>query len=231
MGATRVPGGLFITFEGVEGSGKSTQQVLLARRLREEGFALTELHEPGSTWVGDQLRQLLLKDAEVPPVPVAELFLYLAARAQLTAEVIKVALNGGRVVLCDRFVDSTTAYQGYGRGLDVALIERLNRLAADGIWPELTVLLDLDPAAGLARLSGRAAAEAGGLAGIKSLDRLEQETLAFHQRVREGYLALARADPGRFLVLAALRDPAAIAADIWQRVEPRIRRGAPAPAP
>lgn len=228
MGATRSSGGFFVTFEGVEGSGKSTQQALVAGRLRAEGFPVAELHEPGSTPVGEHLRPLLLHTAGAPPVPAAELFLYLAARAQLAAEVIKVALAEGRVVLCDRFVDSTTAYQGYGRGLDLPLIERLNRFAADGIWPQLTVLLDLDPADGLARLAGRPAARAE--AGADGLDRFEREALAFHRRVREGYLALARAEPGRFLVLDATRGPAAIATDIWRGLEPRLRRAAGAPA-
>ncbi len=221
MDAARVPGGFFITFEGVEGSGKSTQQDLLYGRLLGEGVAVAKLHEPGSTQMGEHLRPLLLKTADVPPVPAAELFLYLAARAQLTAEVITVALNAGRVVLCDRFVDSTAAYQGYGRGLDVALIERLNRLATDGVWPDLTMLLDLDPAAGLARRA----------AGQHALDRLEQEALAFHQRVREGYLRLARAEPERFVVLDGAQDRALLAQEIWKCVEPRLRRAAPAPAP
>ncbi len=221
MGATAVPRGVFITFEGVEGAGKSTQQDLLWGRLLGEGFTAAKLHEPGSTQVGEHLRPLLLKTAAVPPVPAAELFLYLAARAQLTAEVIKVALHAGQVVLCDRFVDSTAAYQGYGRGLDVELIERLNRLATDGVWPDLTVLLDLEPAAGLARRA----------AGQHALDRFEQEALAFHQRVREGYLRLAQAEPERFVVLDGAQERAILAEEIWKCVEPRLRRAAPTPAP
>ncbi len=221
MDAARVPGGFFITFEGVEGSGKSTQQDLLFGRLLGEGFAVAKLHEPGSTQVGEHLRPLLLKTADVPPVPAAELFLYLAARAQLTAEVIKVALNAGRVVLCDRFVDSTTAYQGYGRGLDVELIEQLNRLATDGVWADVTVLLDLEPAVGLARRA----------AGQHALDRFEQEALAFHQRVREGYLKLAQAEPERFVVLDGAQDRAILAEEIWKCVEPRLRRAGQTPAP
>jgi len=225
VGAASLPRGFFVTFEGVEGSGKSTQQALLARRLRGEGYPVAELHEPGSTPVGEHLRPLLLRATGAPPVPFAELCLYLAARAQLTAEVIAEALDGGLVVLCDRFVDSTAAYQGYGRGLDVVLIERLNREATGGIWPQLTVLLDLDPAVGLARLAGRAEA------GTDGPDRFEREALAFHRRVREGYLALARAEPGRFLVLDAKREPGPIATEIWEGVDPRLRRAAVAPAP
>lgn len=220
-GAKTLPGGLLVTFEGVEGAGKSTQLSKLAARLLGEEVAVAPLHEPGSTLVGDHLRELLLKAVDVPLLGVAELFLYLAARAQLVNEAIKVALAAGRVVLCDRFVDSTAAYQGYGRGLDLSLIERLNRLAVDGIWPSLTVLLDLDPSVGLARST----------AGRQDRDRFERESLAFHQRVREGYLALARAEPNRFLVLDAAQDPAAIADAVWKAVNPHLRRAvAPAPA-
>lgn len=212
--------GFFLTFEGVEGSGKSTQQALLARRLRGAGHAVRELREPGYTELGERLRPLLLRSGGTPPAPATELFLYLAARAQLAAEVIAPALAGGQVVVCDRFVDSTAAYQGYGRGFDLALIERLNRTATSGIWPDTTVLLDLDPAAGLMRRAARR----------EGLDRFEQEALAFHHRVREGYLALARAEPDRFVVLDAAGDPAAIAAELWVRVEARLPAVASAPA-
>ena len=215
-------GGFFLTFEGVEGSGKSTQQALLARRLRGAGHGVRELREPGYTELGERLRPLLLRSGGTPPAPAAELFLYLAARAQLAAEVIAPALARGQVVICDRFVDSTTAYQGYGRGFDLALIERLNRTATGGVWPDVTVLLDLDPAVGLARRAARR----------EGLDRFEQEALAFHQRVREGYRALARAEPDRFVVLDGGQDPAALAAEVWARVAPRLPAPAPlAPAP
>lgn len=214
MAGKTLPDGLFVTFEGVEGAGKSSQLSTLAARLLGEGVAVALLHEPGSTQVGDHLRELLLKAVDVPLLGVTELFLYLAARAQLSNEVIKGALAAGHVVLCDRFVDSTVAYQGYGRGLDPALIDQLNRLATDGVWPNLTVLLDLDPAVGLARST----------AGRQDRDRFERESLAFHQRVREGYLVLARGEPGRFLVLDAAQDPDAIADAVWKGVEPYLRR-------
>jgi dTMP kinase len=228
MGAAGARGGFFLTLEGVEGSGKSTQQALLARRLRGAGLVVLEVREPGGTPLGESLRPLLLHAQGAPPAPPAELFLYLAGRAQLAAEVIGPALAGGQVVLCDRFADSTAAYQGHGRGMDLELIARLNRLATAGVWPDLTVLLDLDPAAGLARLAGRAGA-GGGAAGPGGLDRFEREALAFHRRVRDGYLALARAEPDRFLVVDAAQDPAAIAASLWPQVEARLGRAAPAP--
>jgi dTMP kinase len=226
MGAARGPRGFFLTFEGVEGSGKSTQQALLADRLRDEGYAVTELREPGDTGVGERVRSLLLSAMDVSPAPAAELCLFLAARAQLVAEVIRGALAAGQVVLCDRFADSTAAYQGFGRGLDLGLIHSLNRLVTEGIWPDLTVLLDLDPAVGLARRAAHAGGTGGaGIAGgHDGLDRFEQETLAFHQRVREGYLVVAQSEPARFLVLNANRDAPAIAADVWKDVEPRLRR-------
>ena len=227
MGAAGARGGFLLTFEGVEGSGKSTQQALLARRLRGAGHTVLEVREPGGTPLGESLRPLLLHAPGVAPAPPAELFLYLASRAQLAAEVIGPALAAGRMVLCDRFVDSTAAYQGYGRGLDLELIARLNRLATAGVWPDLTVLMDLDPAAGLARLAGRMGAGAGG--GADGLDRFEREALAFHRRVRDGYLALAGAEPNRFLVVDAAQDPAAIAASVWAQVEARLCRATPAP--
>ncbi|HEY7676676.1 MAG TPA: dTMP kinase [Candidatus Methylomirabilis sp.] len=228
MGAAGARGGFFLTLEGVEGSGKSTQQTLLARRLRGAGHAVLEVREPGGTPLGESLRRLLLHTPGAAPTAPAELFLYLASRAQLAAEVIGPALAGGQVVLCDRYADSTSAYQGYGRGMDLELIARLNRLATAGVWPDLTVLLDLDPAAGLARLAGRPGAESGA-AGSDGLDRFEREALAFHRRVRDGYLALARAHPDRFLVVDAAQDPATIAASLWPHVEARLCRAAPAP--
>ena len=231
MGAAGAGGGFFLTFEGVEGSGKSTQQALLARRLRGAGHAVLEVREPGGTPMGESLRPLLLHTQGAAPAPPTELFLYLASRAQLAAQVIGPALAGGQLVLCDRFVDSTAAYQGYGRGMDLELIARLNRLATAGVWPDLTVLLDLDPAAGLARLTGRAGTAGAAGGGTDGLDRFEREALAFHRCVREGYLALARAEPGRFVVMDAAQDAGAIAASLWPHVEARLRRAAPAPAP
>ncbi len=199
--------GFFITFEGGEGSGKSTQLARLLTALRADGWDALETQDPGGTPAGREIRRVLLDPAQSGLAPLAELLLYEASRAQLVAEVIRPALAAGRVVLCDRFTDSTVAYQGHGRGLDLALIERLNGLAAGGLVPDCTFLLDVDPAVGLDRVRLRTAA-----------DRLEGEALAFHQRVRQGFLALARREPERVVVL----DAAAPAEEIARRIRRRV---------
>jgi dTMP kinase len=203
--------GLFITFEGGEGCGKTTQLRALAAALRAVGHEPVEARDPGGTTIGDRIRQLLLDGAHARMAPLAELLLYEASRTQLVREVIRPALAAGRPVLCDRFTDSSLAYQGYGRGLDLALIRQLNDLATDGLCPELTLLLDLDPTLGLARVRQRL--DAAGP------DRLEREQLTFHQRVRAGFVALARQDAARILVLDGARDAVDIAADIRRRAE------------
>lgn len=208
--------GLLITFEGVEGSGKTTQLRALAKRLRGAGHQTLETREPGGTDLGEGIRRLLLERRDGGVAGATELFLYEASRAQLVREVIDPALRRGCVVLCDRFADATVAYQGYGRGLDLTLIRRLNELATGGVAPDLSLLLDLDPAVGLRRI-GRA------------LDRLEAEDLAFHRRVREGYLTLAAEESGRFRVIDAALAPERIEEAVWQGVEDRlrVRTGAP----
>lgn len=205
-------GGLFITFEGVEGSGKSTQLTALALRLRRMGWEVVETREPGGTRIGDQIRQILLKRRNHGMTAVTELLLYVASRSQLTQEVIEPSLEAGRIVLCDRFADATLAYQGYGRDLPLDLIGRLNWLATRGISPHLTFLLDLDPEAGLKRVAQE-----------RDLDRLESEELAFHRRVREGYLRLAEQEPGRVRVVAADRDAVTIEEEVWGYVAPLLK--------
>ncbi len=196
--------GLFIVFEGVEGSGKSTQARALRQRLASAGISVLSTHEPGGTPTGEQVRQWL--KGQHPITPLAELFLFSAARALLVEQVVRPALQAGQTVLCDRYIYSTLAYQGYGRGLDMEAIHQVNRLATCGLLPDLVVLLDLPPDAGLARKSSRA------------LDRFEQEQQDFHRRVRQGYLELSRQEPGRWLVLDASRPREAVAAAIWERV-------------
>lgn len=180
-------GGKLIVLEGGEGTGKTTQVRLLAERLRAAGHTVTTVREPGGSVVGDRVREILLDRAHADLDPRAELLLYEASRAELVASVIAPRLRAGDWVLCDRFTDSTLAYQGYGRGLDLDSIRALNALATAGVEPSLTVLIDLDPTVGLAR-----ATEAGA-------DRLEAEELAFHERVRAGFLELARA-PGHVVI-------------------------------
>jgi dTMP kinase len=183
--------GTFITFEGVEGSGKSTQLGLLAKRLELAGATVRSLREPGGTAVGEAIRRILLDPQHIGLDARAELLLYEASRAQLVADIIEPALDWGEIVLCDRFFDSTTAYQGYARGLPLEEIARLNAFATSGLEPDLTIVLDVDPAAVLAR----AVAASG------SADRLELEDIAFHERVRDGFLAIARAEPERVVVV------------------------------
>ncbi|MBI3092407.1 MAG: dTMP kinase [Candidatus Tectomicrobia bacterium] len=189
--------GYFITFEGVEGSGKSTQCRLLAEALRQAGHACVVSREPGGTPLGERIRELLLHAPGAAITSLAELLLYLADRAQHVEEVLRPALAAGRVVLCDRFTDSTLAYQGDGRGHDRELLRQLNSVAGGGLVPDLTLLLDLPVEVGLRRLAERGAVASAGA------DRLERENLAFHQRVRRGYLAIAAAEPRRIAVILA----------------------------
>jgi dTMP kinase len=187
--------GKFITIEGVEGSGKTTQAALLADYLRRQNVQVVETREPGGTKVGERVRELLLSPLHQGLAPLAELFLFLAARSQLIHEVIAPALNSGAWVVCDRFSDATLAYQGHGRGIDIKSIQKLNESATGGLKPDLTVLLDLDAETGIKR----AVAAKREFAGFG--DRMENEKSEFHRRVREGYLELARPEPERIKVI------------------------------
>jgi len=187
--------GVFITFEGIEGSGKSTHIALLASCLQEKGYPVCLTREPGGTKIGERLRSLILDLQSNDMDHKTELFLYLASRSQHLAEVIRPALIDGKVVLCDRFTDATLAYQGYGRGLKPAAIRFIVEYAAQDIRPDLTFLLDVAVQEGLRRLRGR------GL-----LNRLDAEALHFHEAVRKGYLALARREPKRFRVISTQSD-------------------------
>ena len=214
--------GLLVTLEGIEGAGKSTQARLLADALRSRGERAVVSREPGGTAFGKALRGMLLDPAAGPIAPLAELFLYLADRAQHVEEVVAPALERGDCIVCDRFADATIAYQGYGRGLEPAFIAAASALAARGIVPALTILLDCeDVAAGVARARRRQAGD--GTAGVE--DRFEREELAFHVRVRDGYRALAAAAPDRFRILPA----AAPVAELHRRIlaETLALRGVP----
>jgi len=192
--------GFFITFEGIEGCGKSTQVRRAAERLTTAGYEVVVTREPGGCPIADAIRAILLDARNNAMVPMAELLLYAAARAQHVSEVIEPALNAGKIVLCDRFTDSTLSYQGFGRKLDRELISHLNILAAGTIRPNLTVLLDCPVETGLSRAMARI--NAGSAA---REERFEQESLLFHQRIRDGFLSLAAAEPGRFVVLDGSR--------------------------
>lgn len=188
--------GFFITFEGIEGCGKTTQLRLLKERLAALGEKVTVTREPGGCPVADQMRAILLDAKNSAITPLAELLLYAAARAQHVQEVIVPALERGETVLCDRFTDATVAYQGHGRGLDLAVIEKLNTLATGSLQPALTVLIDCPVEVGLSRALARIEATSGA-----KEERFERESLLFHQKVRNGYLALANAFPERFVVV------------------------------
>jgi dTMP kinase len=198
---------VLIAFEGGEGAGKSSQIELLAEAVRATGRTVVVTHEPGGSVLGRQLRRLLL-DSDEPIAPRAEALLFAADRAQHVAGVIRPALERGEVVLTHRFVDSSLAYQGAGRMLAVEEVGRLSRWATEELLPDLTVLLDVPVEIGLARVRQRQAAVQAGTAAahaVPGLDRLERETLDFHERVRAGFRSLAGSDPGRYLVLDASR--------------------------
>jgi len=216
--------GFFVTFEGGEGSGKTTQLKALLGHLRSVGREVVETRDPGGTAIGNQIRSLLLNGENARMDSLTELFLYEASRAQLVQEVVQPALAAGRILLCDRFTDSTVAYQGYGRGLDLDLIGRLNASAACSIRPDLTFFLDLDPVVGLERVKRRLAPSRA------SRDRLEGEALAFHERVRQGFRALAATEPERVIALDAVQSLLELAAEIRRRVDARLGSTEAAPA-
>jgi len=209
-----VPHGLFVTFEGIEGTGKSTQVALAAERLRARGLDVVVTREPGGTPLGESLRALLLTRRASGSDPVVEALLMVADRAEHVRQVIRPALAAGSIVLCDRHADASVAYQGGGSGVDRAHIVALNRLATGELAPDLTVLLDLAPAHALERLHARA----------QALDRFESEPVAFFERVRKTYLDLARSEPERWLVLPAESPSGELAATIEAEIVRRQAR-------
>ena len=208
---------MFLTVEGVEGAGKSTFIGLLEQELTERGVAFLHTREPGGCALGRQIRPLLL-DAGQRVDARAELFLFLADRAQHVADTIRPALESGQWVICDRYADSTIAYQGYGRGMDVEELQRLNDYATDSLWPDITFLLDLPAEIGL----GRALARNGREGLTQSEGRFEAEALAFHQRIREGFLTRAARWPERFRVLDATKTPEGIVAQALEHLRPYL---------
>jgi dTMP kinase len=197
---------LFITFEGGEGSGKSLQAQALHRKLNRLNVPVILVHEPGSTPLGERLTRLLKWAQSTDISPLTELMLFNASRAQLLNEVVRPALKAGKIVICDRYSDSTIAYQGYGRKIDIDTIKNINEIATGGLKPDLTVLLDIPVSEGFARKTGQ------------TPDRFEKEAQAFHQRVRKGYLRLAGEEPQRWLVIDASLPKEKIKQIIWGKV-------------
>ncbi len=195
--------GVFITFEGVEGSGKSTQLARVAEWLRGQGRVVTVSREPGGTVIGDAIRQLLLDPASHDMAPITEILLYAASRAQHVAEVIRPALERGDIVLVDRYIDSTRAYQGAARAIAPEIIRALEPIATSSMLPQRTILFDLPVAIGLQRVQARGAH-----------DRLEREAMAFHERVRQGYLDIASAEPNRVTIIDASREADSVFHDV-----------------
>jgi dTMP kinase len=209
-----IQGGFFITFEGPEGAGKTTQIGLLENVLRGRGFAVTVTREPGGTLLGERLRELIKHfDGPEGVAPEAELLMFGASRAQHLRLLIQPHLAAGGIVLCDRFADSTTVYQGLARGLDRSFIEAMHRFTVGERWPDLTFLLDLEVDAGLERARQRRLATPG------PVDRIEAESRPFHEAVRQGFLQLAQANPGRFRIVAAAAPPETVHARILEGLD------------
>ncbi len=210
--------GLFISMEGPDGAGKTTQAGLLKTRLENCGVKVLLTREPGGTPVGEGIRKILLNPAYSEMTAACEVLLYSAARAQLVRQLINPALKKGWVVLSDRYLDSNIVYQGFGGGESPEIIEKINLWAAEGLLPEITFLLDLDAQAGLRRL------REGDKSGEWQGDRVERKELDYHRRVRRGYLELAGRNTGRIIVIGADPDPAAVHEKIWQRTELLLRK-------
>jgi dTMP kinase len=212
---------MFITFEGLDGSGKTTQLAMLVAYLKVQGITFLQTREPGGTAIGDQIRGCLHDVANTAMAPAAEILLYSASRAQLVAEVIRPALAAGAIVLCDRYADSTMAYQGYGRGLDLEALAFITGFATGGLRPDLTLLFDLDPQRGLDRRTTYG----------EEMNRMDLQTDAFYQRVRNGYAALAAQDPDRWIIIPADRPAEVVQADVRRVVCERAGFTAPSPRP
>jgi len=206
---------VFITFEGIEGCGKTTQAKRLAARLRQSGISVVLTLEPGGTRLGQDIRRILLDFRNHDLVPMAELFLYAADRAQHVSEIIQPALCRGNWVVCDRFFDATTVYQGLARGQDMSFVQLLNERAAGGIRPDVTFVLDCPVEVGLERALGRQALRTGSVD-----DRFEREDRTFHEAVRQGYLSIAEKDRERFVVIDSTLGPDDLESAVYERILP-----------
>jgi len=206
---------MLITLEGIEGSGKTTQIDYIAAYLQKSGLDYTITKEPGGTLLGEKIRSILLDPGNMNIHPMTELLLYVADRVQHIKELISPMIESGKIVICDRFCDSTTVYQGFTRGIDVSLIQQLNRLVLEGLQPDITFILDLDPEIGLKR----AWKQIKDGSRSESETRFENEKLQFHESVRNGYLELARREPVRFVVVDASKDPSKVRKQILGHLE------------
>lgn len=202
---------MFITFEGPEGSGKTSQVRLLVEHLMQQGYPILATREPGGTDIGNQVREILTRMENTAMHPRTEILLFLAARAQLVEQCIRPEVAKGTIVLCDRYADSTLAYQGYGHGVDLSLLRSLLDFATGGLWPDLTLLLDIDSESGLSRK--RSGSE---------WNRLDAYALAFHRRVRQGYLDLARQNPERWVTIDASQPFDAVQSDLRRAIAERL---------
>jgi dTMP kinase len=198
---------VFVTFEGPEGSGKSTALRAVSEWLKDAGHEVLETREPGAGEVGKKIRDILLHGEEL--LGTTETFLFLADRSHHIKSIVRPALSEGKVVLCDRHADSTVVYQGHARGMDVGLLRELNRIATDGLKPDLTLLIDLPPEIGLGRITNK--------------DRLDAEPLEFHEKVRHGFLTEAQLEPGRWVVVDGSHDPASTAAACFESIIERLK--------
>lgn len=214
--------GLFISFEGTEGSGKSTQMRLLAERLRERGYSVIENQEPGATAIGRQLRRIVLDPAHQEMAPMTELLLMFASRAQAAAEIITPALQNGAVVVSDRFTDSTLAYQGEARGLGFDVVLAAHRLALGTLRPDLTLCISMDVEAALARAHRRNEARVAN----DSETRIDEQSLDFHRRVEAGYRRIAAMEPERFRLIDGSGAPGDVAKRVWTEMSPVLQRAA-----
>ncbi len=209
----RTKKGLFITLEGPDGSGKTTQSLLLARYLKRQGHKVVRTREPGGTSIAESLRRIILNPRNRIS-KITEVLLYEAGRAQHTSELILPALRKGKIVVCERYTDATLAYQGYGRKLDIRMVKELNRIASSGLKPDLTIFLDIDVREGLKRvkkISGR------------RMDRMERESIKFHERVRKGYLEIASREPGRIKLIRVKETPEEAHLEVVKIVEKLVK--------
>jgi len=216
--APNVSRGTFISFEGTEGSGKSTQMRLLVERLRLAGYEVVENQEPGCTSIGKQIRRVLLDPANTEIAPMTELLLMFASRAQAAAEVIWPALHRGAIVVSDRFTDSTLAYQGCARNLGFETVWAAHRLAVGSLLPDLTLCIDIDVTLGLARAHSRNRRKLTQAPGSANETRIDQQSLGFHQRVRAGYRQIAALEPNRFRLIDGSGDIPDVASRVWEQV-------------